>query len=69
MLSIQALDKCRSEVRKLQKKTQKASNEKYLEREQKSTEELGQLQRALLAFRSHGLRKVSNNVTFSLHQI
>ena len=55
---IQALDKCRSEVRKLQKKTQKASNEKYLEREQKSTEELGQLQRALLAFRSHGLRKV-----------
>ena len=58
IIFIQALDKCRSEVRKLQKKTQKASNEKYLEREQKSTEELGQLQRALLAFRSHGLRKV-----------
>ena len=53
------MDKCRSEVRKLQKKTQKGSNEKYMEREQKVSEELGQLQRALLAFRSYGLRQVT----------
>lgn len=56
--SKQAVEKRRSEVKKLQKKTQKNHSEKYLEKEQKSLDDLHQLSKQLLSFRSQSLREV-----------
>ncbi|XP_030840634.1 brain-specific angiogenesis inhibitor 1-associated protein 2-like [Strongylocentrotus purpuratus] len=53
----EAVDKCRSEVKKLQKKTQKNHSEKYIEKEQRTAEELQLLTKQLHNFRSNGLRE------------
>ncbi|XP_071494804.1 BAR/IMD domain-containing adapter protein 2-like [Diadema antillarum] len=53
----EAVEKCRAEVKKLQKKTQKNHSEKYLEKEQRTTEELQLLTKQLHNFRSSGLRE------------
>ncbi|XP_041473029.1 brain-specific angiogenesis inhibitor 1-associated protein 2-like protein 1 isoform X2 [Lytechinus variegatus] len=53
----EAVEKCRSEVKKLQKKTQKNHSEKYIEKEQRTAEELQLLTKQLHNFRSNGLRE------------
>lgn len=61
-LIFQAVEKRRNDVKKLQKKTQKNHSEKYLEKEQKSLDDLHQLSKQLLSFRSQSLREVSIQV-------
>ncbi|KAJ8037418.1 Brain-specific angiogenesis inhibitor 1-associated protein 2 [Holothuria leucospilota] len=51
------VEKRRNEVKKIQKKTQKNHSEKYLEKEQRSLDELHQLTKSLLSFRSQSLRE------------
>ncbi|XP_033630149.1 brain-specific angiogenesis inhibitor 1-associated protein 2-like isoform X1 [Asterias rubens] len=54
----EAVDKCRTELKKIQKKASKNHSEKYVEKEQKSSEELQHLTKQLYDFRNEGLRDV-----------
>ncbi|XP_038067341.1 brain-specific angiogenesis inhibitor 1-associated protein 2-like [Patiria miniata] len=54
----EAVEKCRGELKKIQKKASKNHSEKYVDKEQKSSEELQHLTKQLYDFRSDGLREV-----------
>ena len=59
LFHLKAVDKCRTELKKIQKKASKNHSEKYVEKEQKSSEELQHLTKQLYDFRNEGLRDVS----------
>ncbi|XP_022084754.1 brain-specific angiogenesis inhibitor 1-associated protein 2-like isoform X3 [Acanthaster planci] len=54
----EAVEKCKGELKKVQKKASKNHSEKYVEKEQKSSEELQHLTKQLYDFRNEGLREV-----------